>query len=493
LNIMYLNLFGNDWWNQWWYNSDNKKFAENIIQKSSKTLAVTTQLISLSKIQETAIIFWKNWNIQNLGWLKLKATLDNSKLKINVNSVWDFTINDNLEKIIAIESDVSNERIENAVKNETSKVIYLFDIDEEYTYDKWIFLNNKWEKFADMKNWIDFELWNYNLATKPVWNISYKWNPIASAIITNVDYSKVEGKIEWIWYELGEIFDRWSTSSKVKALLSTVNTLDESYQWYDSIQNSDELNKYIWFRADFKNITLFAEWESVWESTVPYGSEFLINIGDPLLKNRDEIASKRWLWQVKFSEPWKSIFKVTDIDYNWDWLRDLITVYRDWSINLIKQYNNNKYEELWTLMISAEQIDEVFVWDVDWNGYEDIITKNWRNQMRAYTNTDWVFDVDWNIICLNVNTRAWESNSNPGDLSWVIQLFVEDMDNDWRTDIVTLDKKWYLKITYWNGTKSRHSYLSKDVYDCDKNRLERQEGSTKIIKKFGVKLSPNWI
>ena len=46
LNIMYLNLFGNDWWNQWWYNSDNKKFAENIIQKSSKTLAVVVSLPS---------------------------------------------------------------------------------------------------------------------------------------------------------------------------------------------------------------------------------------------------------------------------------------------------------------------------------------------------------------------------------------------------------------------------------------------------------------
>ena len=493
LNIMYLNLFGNDWWNQWWYNSDNNKFAENIIQKSSKTLAVTTQLIAPSKIQETAIIFWKNWNIQNLWSVKLNATLDSSKLKINVNNVWDFTINDNIEKIIAIKSDVTNERIENAIKNEKSKVIYLFDIDEEYTYDGWIFLNDKWEKFADIRNWMDFELWNYNLATKPVWNISYKWKQLAYAIIANLDYSKVEAKIEWIWYELGEIFDRWSTTSKVKALLSTTNTLNEAYQWYDSIQNSDELDKYIWFRANFKNITLFAEWESVWESTVPFGSEFLINIWDPLLKNRDEIASKRWLWQVKFSEPWKSIYKVTDIDYNWDWLRDLIVIYRDWSINLIKQYSNNKYEELWTLMISAEQIDEVFVWDVDWNGYEDIIIKNWRNQMRAYTNTDWVFDVDWNVICLNVNAKAWETNPDPGDLSWVIQLFVEDMDNDWRSDIVTLDRKWYLKITYWNGTKSRHSYLSKDVYDCDKGWLERQQWSTKVIKKFGIKLASKWI
>jgi len=488
LNIMYLNLFWNDWWNQWWYNSDNKKFAENIIQKSSKTLAVTTQLIAPSKINETAIIFWKKWNIQNLWWLNISSTLNNNKLNLNVESIWDFTINDTVEKIIAVKSDVSNERIENTIKKEESKVIYIFDVNENYNYEWWIFLTKWWEKIAAIKNEATFELSKFNLGLSPIRDITYKWQVLASAIITNLDYSKIDGKIEWIGYQLWEIFDRWTTSSKVKALLSTNNTLDNAYQWYDSIQNSDELDKYIWFRADFKNITLFAEWESVWESTIPFGSEFLINIWDPLLKNRDEVASKRWLWQVKFSEPSKSISKVTDIDYNWDWLRDLIVIYKDWSINLLKQYNNNKFEDLWTLMVSAEQIDEVYVWDVDWNSFEDIIIKNWRNQMRAYTNSDWVFDVDWNIVCLNTNSKSWKINSDPQDLSWVIQQFVEDMDNDWRADLVTLDKMWYLKIIYWNWTKSTHSYLSRNVYDCDKNRYQRQEWSTKIVKKFWIKL-----
>ena len=493
LNIMYLNIFWNDRWNQWWYYSDNKKFAENIIQKSSKTLAVTTQLISPSKIRESAIIFGKKWNIQNLWGLNITATLWNSQLKINVGDVWDFTVTDNINKITAIKSDVSNERLENSIKNDTSNVIYLFDINDDYTYEWWIFKTKWWEKYADVRNWVTFELSKYKLWLNPIWDVTYKWQILASAIIANIDYSKINWKIEGIWYELWEIFDRWTTSSKVKALQSTINTLENSYQWYDSIQNSDELNKYIWFRADFKNITLFAEWESVWESTIPFGSEFLINIWDPLLKNRDEVASKRWLWQVKYSEPSKSIFKVTDIDYNWDGLRDLLVAYRDWSINLLKQYNNSKYEDLWTLMLTAEQINEIFVWDVDWNTFEDIIIKNWKNQIRAYTNSDWVFDVDWNIVCLNTNSKSWETSSNPEDLSWVIQLFIEDMDNDWRSDLVTLDKKWYLKIVYWNGTKSTHSYLSKDVYDCDKNRYQRQEWSTKIVKKFWIKLDTAWI
>ena len=493
LNIMYLNLFGNDWWNQRWYYSDNNKFSENIIQKSSKTLAVTTQLIAPSKIKETSIIFWKQWNIQNNWWLWLKITTQNNKLKVLVDNVWEFSIKDNIERVAAIKNNPSNEQIENTIKKENRKVIYLFNINDSYTFEQWVFKTTNWEVVRNIKDWITLERSNYNIGIFPVREAKYNWLSLANAIIANIDYSSIDWKSENIEYEIWEIYDKWSTSWKIKALLSTVNTLDNQYQWYDSIQNSDELDKYIWFRADFKNITLFAEWESVWESTIPFGSEFLINIWDPLLKNRDEVASKRWLWQVKYSEPWKAIFKVTDIDYNADWLRDIIVIYRDWSINLLKQYANKKFQDLWRLMISAEQINEVFVWDVDWNKYEDIIIKNWKDQLRVYTNEDWVFDVDWNIVCLNTNATNWKPNGYPSDFSWVLQLFIDDMDNDWRSDIITLDKKWYLKIVYWNGTKSRHSYLSKDVYSCDKNWLERQEWVTKIVKKFGIQLSTKWV
>lgn len=493
LNIMYLNLFGNDRWNQRWYYSDNNKFSENIIQKSSKTLAVTTQLISPSKIKETSIIFWKKWNIQNNWWLWLNITTQNNKLKVLIDNIWEFSIKDNIERVATIKNNPSNEQIENTLKKENWKAIYLFNINDNYTFEQWVFKTTNWEVIRNIKDWITLERSNYNIGIFPVREAKYNWLSLGSAIITNIDYSSIEWKSDNIEYEIWEIFDRWSTSWKIKALLSTENTLDNQYQWYDSIQNSDELDKYIWFRADFKNITLFAEWESVWESTIPFGSEFLINIWDPLLKNRDEVASKRGLWQVKYSEPWKAIFKVTDIDYNADWLRDIIIIYKDWSINLLKQYANKKFQDLWKLMISAEQINEVFVWDVDWNKYEDIIIKNWKDQLRVYTNEDWVFDVDWNIVCLNTNATNWKSNEYPSDFSWVLQLFIDDMDNDWRSDIITLDKKWYLKIVYWNGTKSRHSYLSKDVYSCDKNWLERQEWVTKIVKKFGIQLSTKWV
>jgi len=54
INVMYLNLFGSDWWNQRGYHSDNRKISETIISKSKKTLAVTTQLVDLNKIKRTS-------------------------------------------------------------------------------------------------------------------------------------------------------------------------------------------------------------------------------------------------------------------------------------------------------------------------------------------------------------------------------------------------------------------------------------------------------
>lgn len=39
-------------------------------------------------------------------------------------------------------------------------------------------------------------------------------------------------------------------------------------------------------------------------------------------------------------------------------------------------------------MLSAEQIKEVFVGDVDGNRYEDIIIRNTKDQLRIYRNSD---------------------------------------------------------------------------------------------------------
>ena len=491
LNILYLNLFWSDWGNQWWYGSDNKKYSEHIIESSKKTLAVTTQLIDPSKIKETSIVFWKDWNLQNNGNHTITAHLNNARLQMNINKIGTFEVKDPLKNIKAIKNDISNEWLLELIQ-EDEKSLILYNINESFIYNNGKFYTKEYE-FADMKSTVNFEITTNSIGGYPIWEAKSNGQILWSVVITNLDFSTIEWDVENIDYEIGDLYNNWSTLDSIKALYSRLNTLADNYQGYDSIQNSAELDKYIWFRGNFKNITLFAEGESVWEATIPYGSEFLINIWDPLLKNRDEVASNKGLWQVKFTNPWKTISKVVDIDYNNDWFRDLLIIYKDWSIVLQKQYDNKKYQDLWTLMVSAESIQEAYVWDVDWNKYEDLIIKNSNNQLRVYTNDNWVFDVDWNIVCLNTNVPSWEISEHPENLSWVLQFYVEDMDNDWRMDIVTLDKRGYLKIFYGYGSKTRHSYLSKEVYSCDDNWYDRGRWQTKLVKKLWLQLSNNGV
>ena len=52
LNIMYLNYFGNDWWNQWWYLSANDRYVEGMMDRSKKLITTTTLLASEDKLKK---------------------------------------------------------------------------------------------------------------------------------------------------------------------------------------------------------------------------------------------------------------------------------------------------------------------------------------------------------------------------------------------------------------------------------------------------------
>lgn len=137
-----------------------------------------------------------------------------------------------------------------------------------------------------------------------------------------------------------------------------------------------------------------------------------------------------------------------------------------------------------TLLISADQIQEAFIGDIDGNGFEDLILRTQNDQLKVYSNHEGVFDVDGKLACLNTNVALHERTQHPESLSGVSQLFLEDMDRDGKQDIVTLDLKGYLKIFYGKGNVDKHTYLSQEVEYCDAGRSSRQEASEKIIKKF---------
>jgi hypothetical protein len=105
--------------------------------------------------------------------------------------------------------------------------------------------------------------------------------------------------------------------------------------------------------ADFKNITLFGDGKTVGESTVPYASAFLVNYGDPLLKR---ISDNVELAQVPldtgigtqiYSDPDKTIFKVISADINNDTIKDMIIVFTDGTVKVLKNYGGtNPYRDV---------------------------------------------------------------------------------------------------------------------------------------------------
>lgn len=121
----------------------------------------------------------------------------------------------------------------------------------------------------------------------------------------------------------------------------------------------------------------------------------------------------------------------------------MLIIYTDGSIHILKNYGGQTepYVDLGELMIIGSDIQEVFVGDIDANGYDDIIIRTVDHQLRAYPNDHGMIDVDGYPICLPVP-------NGPDRLDGVHQLFIRDMDLDGALDIVTNDSHGVVAITY---------------------------------------------
>ncbi len=524
LNIMYLNLFGNDWGNQWWFMSDNKKYIQKLINNSDKLITSTTQLISPENVRKFPTILSKNLKFINIENNEIEFLLDDElkfdikeigEIGVNINSLnfqWVGVSEENLENVIEklIENKYSNKNVLIYIPESTDSII-----ESNETKNSSIFINN--EKVFDLSaktqnqylkinlsenSMAWYQIWEAKLNNKKIWSFLFVINKISeinlSAKSNSLEYDYNTIRIdwstnkEWIWF-----YQIWSEFPK--------NTL-----WYKSIQDSKDPTLWIWFTNNFKNITDFGAGKSVWESTINFASEFLINIWDPLLRRIDENVSAKmwdndlnieidsgfdkWIWEVVYSEPNKTILKVINIDFNNDWLEDIIVAFTDGSIKILKNYGwNNPFKNLWDLMILADGIKEIIVWDVDGNWYDDIIIRNNADVLRVYKNTLGVFDVDGLPICINTNVKDGIKTDTPQKVNGVNQIFFEDMNNDGALDIITNDKLWYIKIFYGGKTSGKDNYVSTEKNVCDDNRYDRQNVSnnTKTVYRFGIRINEN--
>ena len=496
LNIMYLNYFWNDWWNQWWYFSDNDNYVEKLMSQSEKLITTTTQLVSEDKIKK---ILWK---IEPEFWIE---NYDGVDTVMNMQSdgmymiVWSFS-----EMHAPMPSftwmQVTTDSIETILNNKTSAAKnYAFFIpsDPNYKIDNWA-LYHSWIFLANLLDWeLTFHLSDKTLYWHNVWDVVDRGINCGRLIIHYPSFKPSVQNFEepWAGHIVWPVFSNWSSDN-----LSSVWIFDELSDFkldtrYKSIQNSDEIEEKVWFQWDFKNITLFAEWEIVWDATRKYWSELLINLWDPVL-------SRKWpsmnvygtnfdwgVWQEVFADYEDDILWVYRIDFNSDDLRDWLIVYLDWRFKLLKNYGwNPDLRDMQDLMRVAVHIQDAFVWDADGNGYEDIFVLTDNNQIRVYLNKGWIFDVDWSVACLNQNVFDNQVSSTPSNLEWLHQVFVEDMDWDKNADIITYDKKWYIKV-FFGWWKDEPNYLSKEKFSCDTWWYDREKGNMTTVTALWVKIN----
>lgn len=92
---------------------------------------------------------------------------------------------------------------------------------------------------------------------------------------------------------------------------------------------------------------------------------------NPEIPDTDFDAS---LGQTIYADPNKTILKTVPIDFNNDKLKDLLIVYTDGTVKLLKNYGGKQsYRNMQELMIIAEPIKDVIVGDLDGNDFEDIL------------------------------------------------------------------------------------------------------------------------
>lgn len=482
LNVMYLNYFGTDWGNQWWYFSDKNKEVQKLIINSNKLLASTTQLVDESKIKQMVWGVSPNFYVQNTNDIPTLIQIQNKNISL---AIWEIaTLQSQLSNLIWME--VENER----------EAISTIEAGKVWATNIAFYMLESGETLPDI---VQAELTSFNaLWHYQVWNlVNADWSYGRVIFwLPNVSITQKNVLINDPKYQVASVFSNGSTASQSTIWIMEKETSLSIQADYLSIQNSDVRDNYVGFRGDFKNMTLFAEWETVGEASRKFGSELLINVWDPVLQKRDKNPDLYgtdydwWLWQEIFSDSTKTILKTALIDFNSDWLKDLVVMYTDWTVKLSKNYwGSQPYQDLENLLFISVSVEDLFAGDVDGNWYEDLIIKTQGWQMRVYLNNQWKFEIDGRVVCLNINAKLWTQNLYPDDLSNVHQIFWEDMDRDWIIDVITNDNMWFVKIFYGGKTGWEPNYLSLDETKCDAGRYDRQKDATLIVTRFALSLS----
>lgn len=481
INVMYLNLYGYPWGN----NSDTLQYLKN-----SKTLAVTTfwqwgavfepgealaamihpngavkdllgNMISEITVDWGTVLLhlWHQWGV---GTITYGTHPEFDMLQAGEEYTWKphkMVYTPNAPDSISAKSSFADGKI---VYNDTVVVDMVRGYMDPHVHIRWSGSENDWRVTYENKQ--IGSLWIYRDATIPLEKTmlhpNYKYD--------TVPFGGSSSSAQAVGVYLKSTLAEWSS-----------NTL------FESIEASFDPRKNIWFRHNFKPITNFAQGMRMGPATQQFWWPFLINFGDPFLERVQESRPVKftdydsWPGQVIFSDT-KSILNVDIGDINKDWLKDLIVAYKDGSIRVLKNYGGwQPYKDLGHIIVVADGLKEIFVWDVDGDGREDIMASTQSDKLRVYLNNKWEIAVDGTIVCLDIP-------NGDVNVAQVRQLFVDDMDGDSQLDIISNDINGDIKVFYGGGWTAGGNYLSTDPFQCDADRKTRQK--QELVKSFATTL-----
>lgn len=500
VNINYLSLFGNDWWvtqqNKNSSPSISTSIANEVISKSSKTLAVTTQLIDAKNIYDTIVAITPTGQLRNFEKKPIKLLMQDKWYYIKLDDIWNIYLWSTASNSIKPATDITT------IWQDTNTIYYTPEKTDSFIYSNIVLWSqiriNDTVVFDISNSFISSDIEIRYLDNQPwwdsVWGIYYKdvlaWSMIIHTI-SNLSNTSTLSSINNDNYNFWSI-NVWWDINRISIWNKDINMYDYDKQ-VPSIQDSKDIDYSIWRGDYFKNVSQFSNGKSVWDSTISYSSEYMINLGDPTFTINDTsqiIPHTDFNWSLgdlTYSDPDNIIWQTIDIDFNNDGDRDIIVIYNNWKIALLSNVWG-RFIKIGDLMYIEDGIKQVYVGDGDGDWYQDIFVHTNTNKLRFYKNYNWQsIDVDGYPVCLSIpDGDVW--------LDGLREWKLTDANSDKIVDILTNDRNNEIKIFlwWWDNVMSPWfiwaNYISSDRYWCDSNWKTRQKDHIINVNSFALVL-----
>lgn len=337
LNAMYLVLGGNDRANKRSYFSEQKNLAEKVLTSSEKTLAVTTMLTNPDKILPSLGRISKSGQIYDAASAQLG--IKNGKLTVSI------------EDIASVDLGAANSF--NLVQGDTNKtpdnhmIVYTpeqtdSEIEKNEVNNKSIMING--ESVWSLNNDANSAQIVYDSEEngRTVWQILFHdtlvgklrlRSDIAAGNIVAEDAASIQ-----------ETRMQGSTNSEKGWMLSADDALPLSAQtdWAGGIEDSRDPDTQTAWKNTFHALTAFAQGDKVGQATLHGASPFMITLGDPLIGRQTAgkaVSGTNYesgQGKTIFTETEKSIAQTLPFDLDRTGQKDLLVVYTDGSIRILK-------------------------------------------------------------------------------------------------------------------------------------------------------------